>query len=60
MYKYAVKEIPIASVGGEATSLQSILNEAEIMRKLGEEHVPHVVRLHSFYRSSSTAWLVME
>jgi len=59
-YKYAVKELLLNDTPGGINSLEEVLHEVEVLQALSEFNACHVVKLHAFYRSRDTAWLVLE
>ena len=59
-YNYAVKELLLSSTPDGINSLKEVLREVEVLQALSKGRTCHVVKLHAFYRSKDTAWLVLE
>jgi serine/threonine protein kinase len=60
LYRYAVKELLLSATPHGINSITEVLQEVEVMQALLRAGTCHVVKLHAFYRSQDTAWLVLE
>lgn len=60
LYRYAVKELLLSATPHGINSITEVLQEVEVMQALLQAGTCHVVKLHAFYRSQDTAWLVLE
>lgn len=60
LYRYAVKELLLSATPHGINSITAVLQEVEVMQALLRAGTCHIVKLHAFYRSQDTAWLVLE
>ena len=55
-----MKELLLNDAPGGINSLEQVLHEVEVLQALSRFNACRVVKLHAFYRSKDTAWLVLE